>query len=62
MMSTGNFFARVPNFERMLIRSGTILIKYWFSVSEKEQEKRFKSRNEDPTKRWKLSSIGFEIP
>jgi polyphosphate kinase len=54
------FLRSCPNFERMLIRSGTVLIKYWFSVSEKEQEKRFKSRNEDPTKRWKLSSLDLK--
>jgi polyphosphate kinase len=54
------FLRSCPNFERMLIRSGIILIKYWFSVSEKEQEKRFNSRNEDPTKRWKLSPIDLK--
>jgi len=46
-----------PEFERMLVRSGIILIKYWFSVSDKEQEKRFRARIEDPTKRWKLSPM-----
>ncbi|MFW6289941.1 MAG: polyphosphate kinase 2 [Mariniphaga sp.] len=54
------FLRSCPNFERMLIRSGTILIKYWFSVSEEEQEKRFKKRNADPTKRWKLSPIDLK--
>jgi polyphosphate kinase len=54
------FLRSCPNFERMLIRSGIILIKYWFSVSEAEQEKRFNSRNEDPTKRWKLSPIDMK--
>jgi polyphosphate kinase len=54
------FLRSCPNFERMLIRSGIILIKYWFSVSEAEQEKRFKSRNEDPTKRWKLSPLDLK--
>jgi polyphosphate kinase len=54
------FLRSCPNFERMLIRSGIILIKYWFSVSEEEQEKRFKSRNADPTKRWKLSPIDLK--
>lgn len=54
------FLRSCPNFERMLIRSGTILIKYWFSVSAEEQEKRFKSRNADPTKRWKLSPIDLK--
>ena len=51
------FLRSCPNFERMLIRSGIILIKYWFSVSEAEQEKRFQSRLKDPTKRWKLSKV-----
>ncbi|MDD2381173.1 MAG: polyphosphate kinase 2 [Mariniphaga sp.] len=55
-----DFLRSCPNFERMLIRSGIILIKYWFSVSEEEQEKRFKSRNADPTKRWKLSQIDLK--
>jgi polyphosphate kinase len=41
----------------MLVRSGILLIKYWFSVSDDEQEKRFKARIEDPTKRWKLSPM-----
>jgi polyphosphate kinase len=51
-------FARsVPEFERMLIRSGIILIKYWFSVSDEVQEERFKDRLEDPAKRWKLSPM-----
>jgi len=51
------FLRSCPNFERMLIRSGIILIKYWFSVSDKEQEKRFRSRLTDPTKRWKFSDV-----
>jgi polyphosphate kinase len=51
-------FARsVPEFERMLIRSGVILLKYWFSVSDEVQEERFKDRLEDPAKRWKLSPM-----
>jgi polyphosphate kinase 2 len=54
------FLRSCPNFERMLIRSGIILIKYWFSVSEEEQEKRFKSRIKDPTKRWKLSPMDMK--
>lgn len=49
-----------PEFERMLVRSGIILIKYWFSVSDEEQEKRFQARNEDPTKRWKLSPMDLK--
>lgn len=51
------FLRSCPNFERMLIRSGIILIKYWFSVSQDEQEKRFRSRLNDPTKSWKLSPM-----
>jgi len=51
------FFRTCPEFERMLVRSGIILIKYWFSVSDEEQERRFKSRIDDRTKRWKLSPI-----
>ncbi|MCG6186135.1 polyphosphate kinase 2 [Maribellus maritimus] len=55
-----DFLRACPNFERMLIRSGIILIKYWFSVSEEEQEKRFLSRIKDPTKRWKLSPMDLK--
>ncbi len=55
-----DFLRSCPNFERMLIRSGIILIKYWFSVSEEEQEKRFMARIEDPTKRWKLSPMDLK--
>ncbi len=55
-----DFLRSCPNFERMLIRSGIILIKYWFSVSEEEQEKRFRSRIKDPTKRWKLSPMDLK--
>ena len=51
------FLRSVPEFERMLVRSGIILIKYWFSVSDKEQELRFQTRINDPTKRWKLSPM-----
>jgi polyphosphate kinase 2 len=51
------FFRSCPEFERMLIRSGIILIKYWFSVSDEEQENRFQARLNDPTKRWKLSPM-----
>ena len=51
------FFRSCPEFERMLVRSGILLIKYWFSVSDDEQEKRFKARIDDPTKRWKLSPM-----
>jgi polyphosphate kinase 2 len=51
------FLRTVPEFERMLVRSGIILIKYWFSVSDEEQERRFQARIDDPTKRWKLSPM-----
>lgn len=51
------FLRSCPEFEKMLIRSGIFLIKYWFSVSEEEQEKRFQDRINDPTKRWKFSDI-----
>ncbi|HBX51009.1 MAG TPA: polyphosphate kinase 2 [Bacteroidales bacterium] len=54
------FMRACPEFERMLLRSGIILIKYWFSVSDIEQEKRFQERNNDPTKRWKLSPMDVE--
>jgi polyphosphate kinase 2 len=54
------FLRSVPEFERMLVRSGIILIKYWFSVSDREQEKRFQSRIDDPTKRWKLSPMDMQ--
>ena len=55
-----DFLRACPNFERMLIRSGIILIKYWFSVSEEMQEKRFLARIKDPTKRWKLSPMDLK--
>ena len=51
------FLRSVPEFERMLVRSGILLIKYWFSVSDHEQERRFQARIADPTKRWKLSPM-----
>jgi polyphosphate kinase 2 len=54
------FLRSCPEFERMLVRSGIKLIKYWFSVSDEEQEKRFQSRIDDPTKRWKLSPMDLE--
>jgi polyphosphate kinase 2 len=54
-------FARsVPEFERMLVRSGILLVKYWFSVSDDEQERRFQARIHDPLKRWKLSPMDLE--
>jgi polyphosphate kinase 2 len=55
-----DFLRSCPSFETMLIRSGIILIKYWFSVSDKEQEKRFKQRINDPTRRWKISPMDVE--
>lgn len=54
------FMRSCPEFERMLVRSGILLIKYWFSVSDEEQERRFQSRIDDPTKRWKLSPMDLE--
>jgi polyphosphate kinase 2 len=54
------FMRSCPDFERMLVRSGIILIKYWFSVSDEEQEKRFKARVKDPMKRWKLSPMDLK--
>ncbi len=52
-----DFLRSCPAFENILIRSGIILIKYWFSVSDKEQERRFQQRINDPTKTWKLSPM-----
>ncbi len=54
------FMRTCPSFERMLQRSGTVLIKYWLSVSDEEQERRFEKRLKDPAKRWKLSPIDVE--
>ena len=54
------FLRSCPEFERMLIRAGVILIKYWFSVSDEEQERRFQARIDDPTRRWKLSAMDLE--
>ena len=54
------FIRSCPEFERMLIRSGVILVKYWFSVSDAEQERRFQARINDPTKRWKLSPMDLQ--
>jgi polyphosphate kinase 2 len=54
------FMHSCPEFERMLVRSDIILLKYWFSVSDEEQEKRFQARIKDPTKRWKLSPMDLE--
>jgi polyphosphate kinase len=54
------FMRAAPRFERMLQRSGLILIKYWLSVSDDEQERRFKARIDDPSKQWKLSPMDLE--
>jgi polyphosphate kinase 2 len=54
------FMRSAPEFERMLARSGIRLIKYWFSVSDEEQERRFQKRNHDPKRRWKLSPMDLE--
>src|SRR3954470_1969754 len=54
------FLRSCPEFERMLIRSGLVLIKYWFSVSDAEQERRFQDRINNPGKRWKLSPMDLE--
>lgn len=54
------FMNTCPEFERMLVRSGIILLKYWFSVSDEEQERRFQSRTTDPARRWKLSPMDLE--
>jgi polyphosphate kinase len=51
------FLRSCPEFEKMLIRAGIILVKFWFSVSEEEQEKRFQDRITNPTKRWKFSDM-----
>ena len=52
-----DFLTSCPEFERMLVRSEIILLKYWLSVNDEEQERRFRDRANDPTKRWKLSPI-----
>jgi polyphosphate kinase len=54
------FLRSCPEFERMLVRSGIIILKYWFSVSDEEQEKRFKNRISNPLKRWKFSPMDLE--
>jgi polyphosphate kinase 2 len=54
------FFRSVPEFERMLVRSGTILIKYWFSITDEEQQFRFMMRIHDPLKQWKLSPMDVQ--
>ena len=54
------FLRACPEFERMLLRSGIVLVKYWFSVSDAEQERRFQRRIQDPTRRWKLSPMDLK--
>ena len=54
------FMRSCPEFERMLVRSGIVLVKYWFSVSDEEQERRFQDRIDNPTKRWKLSPMDLQ--
>ena len=54
------FFRTVPEFERMLVRSGIILVKYWFSITDEEQNLRFLMRIHDPLKQWKLSPMDLE--
>ncbi len=54
------FLRSCPEFERMLTRSGIVLLKYWISVSDDEQERRFQSRAKDPTRRWKLSPMDLQ--
>jgi polyphosphate kinase len=54
------FFRSVPDFERMLVRSGIILVKYWFSITDEEQQFRFMMRIHDPLKQWKLSPMDVE--
>jgi polyphosphate kinase 2 len=57
---TEEFFRSVPEFERMLVRSGIILVKYWFSITDQEQNLRFRMRIHDPLKQWKLSPMDLE--
>lgn len=54
------FLRTCPDFERMIVRSGIILLKYWFSVSDEEQEKRLHERTIDPSKRWKFSEMDLQ--
>ena len=54
------FFRTVPEFERMLVRSGIILVKYWFSITDSEQHLRFQMRIHDPMKQWKLSPMDLQ--
>jgi polyphosphate kinase 2 len=54
------FLRSCPQYERMLVRSGIVLLKYWFSVSDEEQDRRFRQRAVDPKRRWKLSPMDLE--
>ena len=54
------FFRSVPEFEKMLVRSGIVLVKYWFSITDEEQHRRFQMRIRDPLKQWKLSPMDLE--
>src|SRR3981081_4307520 len=56
------FMRSCPEFEHMLVRSGVRLVKYWFSISDEEQERRFQARVRDPMRRWKLSPMDLEAP
>jgi polyphosphate kinase len=55
-----DFFRDVPEFERMLVRSGVVLVKYWFSITDEEQQLRFLMRIHDPLKQWKLSPMDLQ--
>jgi len=54
------FFREAPEFERMLCRSGITLLKYWYSISDEEQDRRFQDRLDNPLKRWKFSEMDLE--
>src|SRR5262249_19234192 len=54
------FLTQCPTLERLLVDDGLLLVKYWFSVSDEEQERRFQARLDDPLKRWKLSPIDLQ--
>ena len=55
------FFRSAPDFERLLVRSGIVLVKYWFSITDDEQHLRFMMRINDPLKQWKLSPMDLEL-
>jgi polyphosphate kinase 2 (PPK2 family) len=58
--AVAEFFRSAPEFERMLVRSGIMLFKYWFSITDDEQQFRFMMRIHDPLKQWKLSPMDVE--